>query len=346
MSTSHGNAAPLLSVVIPAYNGADVVAAAIESVLHRLDDEAEVIVVDDGSTDATGDVVRRYRDRVRCITQVNGGLAAARNRGHSEARGAFVAWFDQDDINEPERFPLQLEVLRRYPEIGLVSTGFSAFNENGTIADSFAARYYGKIARSGVAALFPVTETFESEVIPSVTFPLHRGMVYPALALGNFVHPPTVMMRSAVWHAAGPLKAGLASGTDWEFLVRASRQHEFAYIDQSLLRYRRSREQMTDESNTRANLPGEMRAFGLILEADPSLRNATEEVRGLYRHWNVSLATALAPTDRVEAFRYLARSLRYGSDFRSFLRAAVRITAPAFLVPALRWARRRVSAAR
>jgi len=341
MPTSHLTS-PLLTVAVPAYNGAEFLASALESVLAQATDDVEIIVVDDGSTDGTGDVVRQFGSRVRYISQRNSGLAAARNRGHMEARGEFVAWFDCDDICEPARFALQLEVLQRYPEIGLVSTGFSAFDDKGTIAESFADRYYGKIGRSGVGPLFEASQPFESATMQGMSFPLHRGSVYRRLALGNFIHPPTVMMRSEVWHKTGPLVTGLASATDWEFLVRASRLYPFAYLDRPLLRYRRSRQQMTDDSNTLTNLPREMRAFELILKADPLLRESSEQIRGLYRYWYVSLATVAVSSDRLLAFRYLAASLRHGCDVGSFLRAAIRMLTPAFLLPVFRWARRAV----
>lgn len=340
MAAYRPNASPLLSVVIPAYNAAAYIGPAISSVLDQLDERSEVIVVDDGSTDTTVDVIRRFGDRVRCIVQANGGLASARNRGQSEARGEFVAWFDHDDINEPDRFALQIEILRRYPDVGLVTSGFSAFNAGGKLADSYDGTYYGRIRQRGIAALFPAAQLFESRTVAGVTAPLYYGSVYPELALGNFVHPPTVMMRSAVWRVAGPLKFGLTSATDWEFLVRASRLVQFAYLDRSLLRYRLSDEQMTADSNVVKNLPGEMRAFELMLEADVSLRSATVEIRAMYRHWNLSLASAIVAQNRLQSLRYLARSLQYGFDLRTFVTAALHASTPAALRPTLGRVRR------
>ena len=332
--------APRLSVLIPVYNAADLLVEALDSVLPQVGDDTEVLVVDDGSTDGSGDVARRYGPQVRCITQTNGGLAAARNRGHLEARGRFHAWFDHDDICEPGRFALQLEVLERYPEIGLVSSDFSAFSDAGTIADSFATRYYAKMASPGLAALYHAAEDFRGAVLPDTDIRIYHGSVYPSLAFGNFVHPPTVMMRAEVWERAGPLRPGLASATDWEFLVRASRHVPFAYIARSLLRYRRHESQLTSDTNRPAGVPGEMRAFGQILDADPALRDASDEVRKLYRHWHLTLAETAIATQRVQAFRHLAQSLTYGFDSRRFLLAALRASTPPQLLPAFGRARR------
>ena len=327
---------PLLSVVIPVHNGAEYVTAAIDSVLQHVGSDVEVIVVDDGSTDESGDRIRQFGDRVRYITQKNGGLASARNRGHVEARGAFVAWLDHDDINEPERLALQLEVFRRFPEVGVVSTGFSAFDENGEISPSFALQYYGRLANGGLSAVFPATEPFASGTFPGLVVPLHHGRVYPTLALGNFVHPPTVMMRREVWQIAGPLTDGLRSAIDWEFLVRASRHTAFAYVDHALLRYRRSAAQFSGDANANRNLPEELRAFELMLKTDPSLLDHRDAVRGMFRYYHDALANAQMATDRLQAMASLARGLRYGCNVTQFSRTALRIITPKAMMPALR----------
>jgi glycosyltransferase involved in cell wall biosynthesis len=104
-----------ISVVIPVYNRASVIHEAIDSALAQDADGIEVLVVDDGSTDDTAEVVsRRYHDdsRVRVIRRVNGGPAAARNTGIAQARGGYLALLDSDDIWLPEYLGSQLAVLR------------------------------------------------------------------------------------------------------------------------------------------------------------------------------------------------------------------------------------------
>jgi hypothetical protein len=108
------------SVVIPSYNRADLVPQTIDSVLAQTDRDFEVIVVDDGSTDGTGEVLRRYGDRIRYVQQNNGGLAAARNRGIREANGVFVAFLDSDDLYEAEFIRRVRETFREFPDAGAV----------------------------------------------------------------------------------------------------------------------------------------------------------------------------------------------------------------------------------
>ena len=113
-----------VSVVITTYNYERFVAAAIESVLRQTVRPDEIVVVDDGSTDATAAVVARYAARgVRYIRQANAGPGAARNRGIRETRGDLIAFLDADDRWLPDKLARQLAHLRRYPAAGLVTGG-------------------------------------------------------------------------------------------------------------------------------------------------------------------------------------------------------------------------------
>jgi alpha-1,6-rhamnosyltransferase len=109
----------LVSVVVPAYNAEEFIRPALESLLAQDWPEFEVIVVDDGSTDATAEITESY-EGVRCIRQRNAGPAAARNAGAREAGGAFVANFDSDDLLPPTRLTLQASYLLEHADIGCV----------------------------------------------------------------------------------------------------------------------------------------------------------------------------------------------------------------------------------
>src|SRR5216684_1094167 len=101
---------PRVSAIIPAYNGEAFVADAIESVLAQTFPVSEIVVVDDGSTDQTAEVVERYASKgVRCIRQKNQGPTAARNRGIVQTTGELLAFLDCDDIWLPEKTALQVE---------------------------------------------------------------------------------------------------------------------------------------------------------------------------------------------------------------------------------------------
>lgn len=109
---------PLVSVIIPAYNRAEYVGASIESVLNQSWPEREVIVVDDGSTDETADVVARYPS-VRYIHQSQCGIGAARNRGVRSARGEFLAFLDSDDLWTGEKLAIQMRAADENPGVDI-----------------------------------------------------------------------------------------------------------------------------------------------------------------------------------------------------------------------------------
>ena len=109
-----------LSVIIPAYNRAAYLGAAIDSVLAQVPRPVEVIVVDDGSTDASPAIARAYGPSVRLIRQAHAGIGAARNRGLEAAGGEIIGWLDSDDLWPPGSVACRLETLDRRPEVEVV----------------------------------------------------------------------------------------------------------------------------------------------------------------------------------------------------------------------------------
>ncbi|MBV6496243.1 MAG: putative glycosyltransferase EpsE [Pyrinomonadaceae bacterium] len=121
----------LISVIIPNYNYARYLPEAIESVLAQTHKNVEVIVVDDGSTDDSKEVLASFGDRIRTIFQQNQGVSAARNRGVAESNGDFLAFLDADDAFLPSKLEKQLELFRADEEIGLVHVGMVNVDPNG-----------------------------------------------------------------------------------------------------------------------------------------------------------------------------------------------------------------------
>jgi glycosyltransferase involved in cell wall biosynthesis len=112
-----------VTVVIPTYNRAALVQRAIQSVLQQTASSlCDIVVVDDGSTDITPQVLQRYASKVRYLRQLNAGVAAARNAALRGPCNEFVAFLDSDDEWAPHKLARQLDVLRRYPEAVLVAT--------------------------------------------------------------------------------------------------------------------------------------------------------------------------------------------------------------------------------
>ena len=192
---------PLVSVIIPVYNGARFLRAALESVFAQTYRPLEVIVIDDGSADDSGVIAQSFPE-VRYIRQENQGVAAARNNGLKAARGEFFAFLDQDDLWTPEKLKLQLEHLLNNPELGYTLTHQQFFLEPGTT--------------------LPVW--FRKELLTSV----HTGWV-----LG------TLVVRRTAFEQVGNFAVGYsaANDSDWFFRAKAA-EIPMAIVPELLLRKR------------------------------------------------------------------------------------------------------------
>jgi glycosyltransferase involved in cell wall biosynthesis len=108
---------PLISCIVPVFNGERYLAETLDSILAQTYRPIEVIAVDDGSTDGTGQVIAGYGDRVRCLRQANAGPTAARNFGLTAATGALVAFVDSDDLWHPEKLERQVARFLARPDL-------------------------------------------------------------------------------------------------------------------------------------------------------------------------------------------------------------------------------------
>lgn len=117
---------PLVSVIMPAYNAAAFVGTAVNSILGQTLEDFEFLVVEDGSTDATGEILQAFRDpRLKILTnERNLGLVISLNRGLAAVRGRYVARMDADDWSYPDRLALQVAYLEQHPEIGILSCAY------------------------------------------------------------------------------------------------------------------------------------------------------------------------------------------------------------------------------
>ena len=122
---------PTVSVVIPTYNRALMVKEAIQSVLDQTYSDFEIIVVDDGSTDDTREVVTAFADKVRYVFQENSGRSNARNRAIHMARGRYIAFLDSDDLYMPHKLDMQVACMEKVPEFGMVYSTAVCIDEQG-----------------------------------------------------------------------------------------------------------------------------------------------------------------------------------------------------------------------
>ena len=234
----------LVSVLIPTYNRAYIICGAIDSVLAQTYKNFEVIVVDDGSTDNTRELLARYGDAVRYIYQPNAGLAAARNTGLAAARGEFVALQDSDDLWLPWKLEGQMAVMAVDERIGLCWTDLTAVNPSGQVIRERNLRpAYSVYQRIRFEDHFNTSGMLRDvwngcpEALRDTRY--HFGDIYSAMFLGNLVHPPVSLMRRSHIAKAGGLDACYArTCEDYEFFWRVSAHGLGALVDAPGMLYR------------------------------------------------------------------------------------------------------------
>lgn len=204
---------PRVSVIIPTYNRKDYVQEAIDSVLAQTYTDYEIIVVDDGSTDGTGEALQaRYGDRIRYVWQENQGESVARNRGIEMARGEYVAFLDSDDMWLPEKLEKQIAFLSENPEIKLVFSSAVMIDAGG--------RIIGDDSRKATATP-PKPLTLEE-----LCFRTH------------VLSTSTVLMAAALLRSIGGFDPSLRYAEDYDLWMRL-RLHTEVYMMQAPLAYQR-----------------------------------------------------------------------------------------------------------
>lgn len=339
---------PLVSVVIPSYNRATLIAESLDSVFAQTYPRLEVIVVDDGSTDGTEAAVAPYRDRIIYIRQQNQGLAGARNTGNARATGEFIAWLDSDDLWNPEKTALQVAYLRKRPDTVCIASDFSAFRSDGFFEMSHIRGYYGSINRHprGLVDMFSDIERLPTRGLPYVgedvpeSVRIFSGNIYNTLVEGNCLHPPTVMYRRDAASQIGPLDRTFGNeAVDPEFFVRLSRVGRCALIDHPLIRYRYSEGQMSGDAQLPKVALARLRLLEALEARDPALLGRpTFRRRVGYAH--LSAANALAESEHIRAARHLLRSVGMGYFDRLTVTTAAKVLTPRWALDTYRRIRR------
>jgi Glycosyl transferase family 2 len=276
---------PNVSVVVPAYNLARYLGRAIDSALAQdwPADALEVIVVDDGSTDETPQVLAAYADRIRSVRQDNGGLVRAVDRGLAEVTGEYVALLDADDEWPTDRLSRHVTHLEAHPEVGLVHGDMTIIDDNGAVlSPSF----------------------FEAQGTQ-----LTRGRVLGRLLGGNFVSGGASTFRASLLPAIHPI-ADDAAYPDWWIAATIAAVAEIDHVPgcANLYRYHGANMGLGSGAEDMHRILGKeipwRRWMLRHLVHDPTVCGA--DLRAAYSSWEYGLVTAalgagLAPSDVVAA---------------------------------------------
>jgi glycosyltransferase involved in cell wall biosynthesis len=301
---------PRVSVVIPTYNRAQHIARAIDSVLAQTGVDCEIIVVDDGSRDTTGGVIRTYGDRVRYVRQDNAGPSAARNRGWRMARHDWIAFLDSDDLWKPGKLQRQIDLVERtgtrvcFTDIEIMGAAEPA--EAGPAADSA-----GK-------------EVFEEP------FEL---ILQPARVL----YVQSMLIRREMLNRVGGFDERLRVGEDTKLVYELAFETPFAYVDEPLV--------FLERSPARNGLVGDW-AGAQTAFLDSHIRTisqayfrysgrnpaVTDRLRHILGHFLSVRAVMLCTSKHYGAARRAAwDALHFGGAFRSYRRSLVALLLPRVL---------------
>jgi glycosyltransferase involved in cell wall biosynthesis len=264
MQAWQGMSAGLVSVVIPTFNRAYCLPRAVDSALGQTHGNVEVIVIDDGSTDGTGEMIKtRYGAEPRVVYhhQANAGIAGARNAGLARATGDYVALLDSDDEWSLWKLELQLACMRAHPELGMTWTEMVAIDPDGKVINQAYLRQMYSAYR-----WFPTSESLftGAEPLPALAAPssadapaippgrkFYYGDIGSQMLMGNLVHTSTVVLTRARAAAVKSFREDLRfAGEDYEFHLRTCRLGPVGYLDVASILYRRGRsDQATVSSN-------------------------------------------------------------------------------------------------
>lgn len=200
---------PLVSVVLPVYNGEKYIASSIQSILNQSFRDFELIVLNDGSKDQSSAVIEAIKDpRLKLINQDNIGLAATLNKGISLARGKYIARQDHDDLSDPSRFEKQLRLLEENPDMVVVGTG---------------------------------AQIIELETLSSRTLlhPQRPSDLKAFLCFDNpFVHTSLMYRKKEILECGGYSSDKNAQPEDYDLLSKVSRRYNLTNLSEVLVQYR------------------------------------------------------------------------------------------------------------
>ena len=280
-----------VSVIVPAYNVRSYIEPALVSLQNQSFPDFEAIIVDDGSTDGTAEVVKGFceRDsRFQLLQKQNGGLSSARNYGIRHARAPYIALLDGDDVYEPDKLATHIAILDRAPEVGVVYSASRAIREDGR----------------------PTFMSLSGK--PVMSDPLF------ALLCKNFIgHGSNAVFRRTLFDEVGEFDEGLRSSEDIDFWLRiaATRRWHFHRLPQVLCGYR------VRPSGLSFNVAQMQRSHEQVLEA--ASRRSPEVVAPLlptaYAYMYRYLARlSLTAGDAQQARNFIARA--WSADLSIFYR--------------------------
>lgn len=263
--------APVVTIVIPLYNGGRFIDETLQSVLAQTYRRFEVVVVDDGSTDEGPDIVRAHTDpRVRLVRSSGHGVAEARNAGAARAsvQSMHLVFLDADDLWHPDMLATVVKTIGRRPDAAGAFVLAEYVDEQGDVLHpgDFPRHMRGREDLRG-DRLVPRDSTADVEL--------------EHLFLSNLVYPPScLLVRRSAFQATGGFDDRYLA-EDWEFIVRLARQGPLVPVDRVMVGYRRHG---SNASGNRArNVRGARQVWAAVYHSDLGTDGTRERIRGIWR---------------------------------------------------------------
>jgi glycosyltransferase involved in cell wall biosynthesis len=202
---------PLVSVIVPVYNGENTIRETLESVFIQTVQDFEIIVINDGSQDATLEILSSIQDlRLKVFSYPNAGQAASRNRGFANSSGEFIAFLDADDLWTPNKLEAQLKALQDNPHVAVAYSWSDFVDEN------------GKFLRGGSRSTL-------------------SGDVYAKLVLTDFLdNGSNPLIRRQALLEVGGFDESLSPAEDWDMWLRLAARYHFVVVPLPQILYRQS----------------------------------------------------------------------------------------------------------
>ena len=277
----------LVSILIPAHNVQNYVGRAIESALSQTYKNVEIIVIDDGSTDKTADIVKKYLGdkRVRYVYQENKRLAGARNMGMKTAKGDYFAMLDADDVFLPEKIEEQVKYFQAHPECDVCYCDLWLFYEK------------------------------EPDKLVETKYKFYSGRdVLPNLIKRSFINTLTVMIKREAVEKFGYLDERYTRAEDLEYFLRlAYAGANFCFLDKKLAKFC-IRQKGPHQSGFEGDLNNKLSTLQIYEELEQKMKPEDRKKYNMKKHisyWQIKCALVyFINKNRKSALEYLLKSIR------------------------------------
>lgn len=221
-----------VSIIIPTYNRAHLICHSIDSILAQTYRDYEIIVIDDGSTDNTGEALKRYGSRIKYVRQENRGFGAARNRGLEEVTGEYIAFLDSDDLWKDYKLALQVELMERLPQAVFLFTDFTILKPSGDMFPKGLSTWHeSKLAWDEIYGQKVSSSSLGLTRSAEKDFDLYLGNIYGPLLEEPLVLPSSAIVRRSSLRPEILFTVGDPLYADWDFFARLAKDGTACYVD-------------------------------------------------------------------------------------------------------------------